>query len=248
VRAEFGLTRSRPARHIRFDPGHPRARQVGNAAWLAGPHADMVIAAASFDFALENYMSPLPETSYTEIHLIGFDGLGKKWGWLCGLGLLLILLGMIAIAAAVFVTLATMVFFGCLLLLAGILQTMHAIAFRGWSGFYIDLIVGLLYVVIGLMVVFHPGATAVALTLIIAVLLILSGIFRIVIAWAVSYQNRVWLFLHGIVNLLLGFVILSSWPVSGSWIIGLFIGIDMIFNGVSLTMLGLAAKKLSSLP
>lgn len=193
-------------------------------------------------------MPPDIPNSFTEIHLVGFDVVGRKWGWLCGLGLLLILLGMVAIAAAVFVTLATMIFFGCLLLLAGILQTMHAIAFRGWSGFYIDLIAGLLYSVIGLMVVFHPGATAVALTLIIAVLLILSGVFRIVIAWAVSYQNRIWLFLHGVINLLLGFVIWSSWPVSGSWVIGLFIGIDMIFNGVSLVMLGLAAKRLSALP
>jgi uncharacterized membrane protein HdeD (DUF308 family) len=191
-------------------------------------------------------MPPDISNSFTEIHLIGFDAVGRKWGWLCGLGLLLILLGMVAIGAAVFVTLATMIFFGCLLLLAGILQTMHAIAFRGWSGFYIDLISGLLYTVIGLMVVFHPGATAVALTLIIAVLLILSGVFRIAIALAVSYQNRLWLFLHGAINLLLGFMIWSSWPVSGSWVIGLFIGIDMIFNGMSLVMLGLAAKRLSA--
>jgi uncharacterized membrane protein HdeD (DUF308 family) len=193
-------------------------------------------------------MPPDLPSKYPEIHLVGFDLVRRKWKWLCGLGLVLIVMRMVAIAAAAFVTLATMVFFGCLLLVAGILQTMQAIAMRRWSGFYIDLIAGLLYTVIGLMTVFHPGATAVALTLIIAVLLILSGIFRIVIAWAVSYQNRLWLFLHGVVNLLLGFVIWQSWPVSGSWVIGLFIGIDMIFNGVSLLMLGLAAKKLSSLP
>lgn len=191
-------------------------------------------------------MESRPSITLAELHLVGLEHVGRRWGWLFGLGVLLVALGVLAIGAAVFVTLATMVFFGCLMLLAGILQTVHAVVMRGWSGFYIDLVAGLLYAVIGLMIVAHPGATAVALTLIIAVLLVLGGIFRVVIALAVSYQNRLWLFLHGIVNLLLGFVIWQSWPVSGEWVIGLFIGIDMIFNGWSLIMLGLVAKKLNT--
>ena len=96
------------------------------------------------------------------------------------------------------------------------------------------------------MVVANPGATAVALTLLIAVLLILGGIFRILIAMAVRFQNRVWLALHGVVNILLGFAIWHDWPLSGLWVIGLFVGIDMIFNGWALVMLGWAARKLPS--
>ena len=87
---------------------------------------------------------------------------------------------MIAIGASVFVTLATMVFVGCLMLVGGVLQTIHAIAMRNWSGFFIDLLGGVLYMVVGLVIVAHPGATAIALTLIIAVLFMLGGIFRIV--------------------------------------------------------------------
>jgi uncharacterized membrane protein HdeD (DUF308 family) len=189
-----------------------------------------------------------PAAEFAEVHLVGLEQLGRKWGWLCGLGIVLVVLGTIAIGASVFVTLATMVFVGCLMLIGGILQTIHAIAMRGWSGFYIDLIAGLLYTVVGLMIVAHPGATAVGLTLIIAVLLILGGIFRIVIALSARYQNRLWLLLHGIVNLLLGFVIWHDWPLSGMWVIGLFVGIDMIFNGWTLVMLGLAAKKLVAGP
>ncbi len=181
----------------------------------------------------------------TELHLVGLEVVGRKWGWLLGMGILLVVLGMIAIGASVLATLATMVFVGCLMLVGGILQTIHAIAMRGWSGFYIDLLAGVLYAVVGFVIVAHPGATAVALTLMIAVLLILGGTFRILIAFAVSYQNRIWLILHGVVNLLLGFVIWHDWPVSGLWVIGLFIGIDMLFNGWSLIMLWLAAKKLT---
>lgn len=185
-----------------------------------------------------------PLVAFADVHLVGLEQLGRKWGWLCGLGIVLVVLGTIAIGASVFVTLATMVFVGCLMLIGGMLQTIHAIAMRGWSGFYIDLIAGLLYTVVGLMIVAHPGATAVGLTLIIAVLLIFGGIFRIVIALSARYQNRLWLLLHGIVNLLLGIAIWHDWPLSGMWVIGLFVGIDMIFNGWTLVMLGLAAKKL----
>jgi uncharacterized membrane protein HdeD (DUF308 family) len=211
--------------------------------WIAAHQKQTVKKQGRFETV--HKMEPRPTATFAELHLIGLEQVGRRWGWLVGLGALLVLLGMIAIGASAFVTLVTMVFFGGLLLLAGLLETMHAIAMRGWSGFYIDLIAGLLYTVIGLMVVFHPDATAVALTLIIAVLLVLSGIFRVVIALAVSYQNRLWLFLHGVINLLLGFVIWQSWPVSGEWVVGLFVGIDLIFNGWSLIMLGLIAKKLA---
>jgi uncharacterized membrane protein HdeD (DUF308 family) len=155
-------------------------------------------------------------------------------------------LGMIAVGASVLATLATMALVGCLMLVGGILQTIHAIAMRGWSGFFIDLLAGVLYMVVGFVIVAHPGATAVALTLIIAVLFMLGGIFRIVTALAVSYQNRIWLLLHGVINLLLGFMIWHDWPLSGLWVIGLFIGIDMILNGWTLIMLGLNAKKLTT--
>lgn len=188
-------------------------------------------------------MQSRTHVTVTELQLVGLEEIGRRWGWLLGMGILLVVLGMTAIGASVFVTLATMVFLGSLMLLGGILQTLHAIAMRGWSGFYVDLIAGVLYSVIGFMVITHPGATAVALTMIIAALLILGGIFRILIALAVCYQNRVWLLLHGIVNLLLGFAIWHDWPLSGLWVIGLFIGIDMILNGWSLIMLSLVAKK-----
>jgi len=125
-------------------------------------------------------MESRPHSVVTELHLVGLDEVGRKWQRLLGVGILLVVLGMIAIGASVFVTLATMVFVGCLMLVGGVLQTIHAIAMRNWSGFFIDLLGGVLYMVVGLVIVAHPGATAIALTLIIAVLFMLGGIFRIV--------------------------------------------------------------------
>lgn len=188
-------------------------------------------------------MGSEPEVMYGELHLVGTEQIGKKWGWVFGLGVILLLLGLLALGSSVFVTLTTMVFIGSLMLIAGVLQSIHAIAMRNWSGFFLDLLAGVLNTVVGLMIIAHPGATAVALTLIIAILLILGGVFRIVAGFAVRYQNRWWLILHGAISLLLAYSILSDWPMSGLWVVGTFVGIDLIFNGWSLIMLGLLLKK-----
>ena len=145
------------------------------------------------------------QTNAHLMHLVGLEELHRKWGWFLGLGIILILLGIVAVGSSTLMTLATMVFIGWLMIIGGMFQVIHAIATKGWSGFFLDLLTGVLYIVVGMMVVANPGATAVALTILIAVLLILGGIFRILIAMAVRFQNRVWLALHGVVNILLGF-------------------------------------------
>ena len=178
------------------------------------------------------------------LHMVGLENLRKRWGWFLALGILLVVLGMVALGSSVFMTLATMVFVGWLLIVGGVLEAAHACSCKGWGGFFIDLLTGILYVVVGFMVVANPGSAAVALTLLIAMFLIFGGIFRIVVAVVVRFQNWVWLLLHGVVNLLLGIAIWRQWPLSGLWVIGLFVGIDMLFNGWSLVMLGLAAKRI----
>lgn len=178
------------------------------------------------------------------LHLVGVDELRKRWGWVLGLGILLVVLGVIAFGSSVFMTLATMVVVGWLMIAGGVLQAVHAFTCKAWGGFFIDLFTGILYAVVGFLIVASPGATAVALTLLISMYLICGGIFRMVVAVAVHFPNWIWLLLHGAVNLLLGIAIWRQWPLSGLWVIGLFIGIDMVFSGWSLTMLGLAARKL----
>ncbi len=113
-----------------------------------------------------------------------------------------------------------------------------------WSGFFIDLLTGILYVVVGFMLIRSPGETATALTLLIAMFLLFGGIFRVAVAIATRYHNWGWLLLHGIVDVLLGVLIWKQWPLSGLWVIGLFVGIDMLLNGWTLVMLGLAARRL----
>jgi len=188
---------------------------------------------------------PAPDAvAVDKVHLLGVDLLRKQWGLFVGLGVLLLILGSIALGSALLSTLVSMVFIGWLMFFAGVMQTAHGFRCQAWGGFFLDLFTGLLYTVAAFLIITNPAASAIALTLLIAVLLIFGGIFRIALAFSVPFHNRIWLLLHGAVNLLLGISIWRDWPLSGLWVIGLFVGIDMLFNGWSLIMLGLAAKKL----
>lgn len=177
-----------------------------------------------------------------ELKRVGLEELRKKSLWFIGLGVLLIVLGTLAVGASVFTTLATVSFIGWLMIFAGFAEGLHAFANRAWEGFFLDLLLGTLYGVTGCMIVANPGATAVALTLLISVFLIFGGVSRIIVAIMYGFPNRGWLFLNGVIALLLGISIAQSWPVSGLWVIGMFVGVDLICNGWSLVMLGIAAK------
>jgi uncharacterized membrane protein HdeD (DUF308 family) len=177
-------------------------------------------------------------------NMVGADELRRKWGWFVGVGIVLIIGGAVALGSAFSMTVFSVFFLGWLMIAGGILQAVHAFGCKQWSGFFIDLLTGLLYIVVGFMCAANPGATAVALTLLIAMFLIFGGMFRVVIALITRYQNWGWLVLHGVINLLLGILIWRQWPLSGLWVIGLFVGIDMFFNGWALVMLGLTAKNM----
>ena len=178
-------------------------------------------------------------------HQIGLHVLRKRRGWVIAVGVLLVLLGVVAVGAAVTATLATMMVIGWLLIVGGGFLAAHAFAIKEWGGFFIDLLSGLLYAVVGVMIVENPAATAVTLTLLIAVLLIVGGVFRIAAALSARYPHSPWLLLGGVVNLALGLVVWQAWPLDGLWVVGTFVGIDLILHGWAMVMLGVAAGKLS---
>jgi uncharacterized membrane protein HdeD (DUF308 family) len=177
-----------------------------------------------------------------EIHRVGLLELKKKWGWFVGLGILLVILGTLAVGSAFITTLATVLFIGSLMMVAGLAQIVSSFSVKAWGGFFIDLLSGVLYAVAGFLVMQHPLAASATLTLLIALMLIFGGIFRIVLSLMVRFPNWGWMLLHGVITLALGISIWNKWPADALWVIGLFVGIDMLFNGWSLVMLGFAAK------
>jgi uncharacterized membrane protein HdeD (DUF308 family) len=172
--------------------------------------------------------------------VLGIEEVRAHRGWFLFMGVALIIFGTIAIGSAEIMTMVSVMLLGWILIFAGIFEAVHGFARRAWGGFFVNLTGGLLYAVTGLLMVSHPGLAAVTLTFMIAMLLIVAGTFRIVVAFSTPIHHRGWLILNGVISLILGFCIMDSWPVSGLWVIGLFIGIDMIFDGWTEVMLALS--------
>lgn len=173
-----------------------------------------------------------------------FGDVKKNWGWLLALGIASLILGIIGLGMAFTLTLAGALLFGILLVLVGLFQLVDAFKCKGWKGTALHVLIGLLYTVAGTLAVLDPIAAAVALTLVLGVAFIAVGVLRLIMA----FQHRgsrgwIWALIGGIVSLLLGSVILLGWPVSGLWIIGLFIAIELIVNGWTYIFIAIAARR-----
>lgn len=168
--------------------------------------------------------------------------LGAKWRLILTLGILLLVLGGVGLGATFAVTLATMTFFGYLILIGAGLQLVDAFRYRGWA-LLGNLFIAMLYAALGNMIVKDPMLASSTLTLFFACILIAVGIMRLMVAYRLSHVSGwIWTLISGIVALVIGTMILNDWPESGLWVIGMFVAIELIFNGWGLIMLGLAAK------
>jgi len=172
------------------------------------------------------------------------QALRNHWIWFFLLGLAMVVFGTAAISWACIatITVAATWLFGFLLLAGGISEIIHSFWAGRWSGMLVHLLIGVLYTVVGFMIIEQPEGSALQLTLIISLFLIVSGIFRIVISISERFAGWPWVLLNGGVTLLLGLLIYKQWPASGLWVIGLFVGIEMIFNGWAWIMLALTLR------
>lgn len=170
----------------------------------------------------------------------------KHWRKFFMWGVVLVILGVVAISATTMSTLISMIFLGSLLLIGGVVLIIDAFTFwwSKWSGFFLVLILGVLYFAVGMMLIKNPMLASVSLTLFLGVFYLFAGIFRIIYSLFTRIPSWGWGFFSGFISLLLGALILSNWPQSGMFIIGLFIGIDLLVMGWSYIMTSLAARSL----
>jgi uncharacterized membrane protein HdeD (DUF308 family) len=171
------------------------------------------------------------------------EGVKKNWGWFCGLGILLLVLGLVVMGSAYAATIFSVMLFGFVLMGAGILQVFQAILSRAWSGFFLSLLLAILYVVTGSLCVANPVNAAVNMTFLIAAFCFIGGLFKMIVSLVLRFESWGWVFFNGLVTFTLGLLIYSEWPLSGLWLIGTFVGIDMLLSGWSWILLSLAAKK-----
>ena len=171
------------------------------------------------------------------------DVLSRNWRWLLALAILLLVLGLMAIAAPVYATFAVQVLLGWILIIGGIGQGVHAFMARGWGGFLLELLSAFLYLAVGVLLLVNPVEGALALTIVLAAFLLVEGVFKIVMAWRVRGHPRWgWLLASGVLSLILGALIWAEWPSSALWVIGLLVGVHLLFTGWALIMLALAAR------
>jgi uncharacterized membrane protein HdeD (DUF308 family) len=170
--------------------------------------------------------------------------LRRNWGWFLALGIALIVVGTVAICYPVLASEVAVEVFGFLLVAGFGVQVVSGIWARRWSGFFLHLLCGLLYLFVGLVLIEHPGLGMAVYTLLLAVFFVAGGLFRIVFALSQRFSGWGWTLLAGVVALLLGIMIWRRFPASALWVLGTFLGIDLIFSGCSWVMLGLGLRNL----
>ena len=168
--------------------------------------------------------------------------LGRHWALYVALGLLSVVVGFMAISSKFVATFLSVRVFGWLLLIAGISEVVHAIMVRRLRGFALHLLAATLYLLGGLFMLEDPARAALVLTLLLAASFLVGGFLRVVFALVVRFPAWPWVLLNGVVDVLLGFLIWNDWPESSLWVIGLFVGIDLILHGVGWIMLGFGVR------
>jgi len=168
--------------------------------------------------------------------------LALHWWWFLALGAAMVILGIVAISSALIATIAAVTVFGILLLVAGVGQLVMAFWAGRHSGAVMDVLVGVLYVVVGFLITKAPVENAIVLTFLLATFFFVGGIVRVVAALMHRYPNWGWNLLSGAAAIILGLFIIEDWPVTGLYVIGLFLGIELLFNGWAWIMLALGLR------
>ncbi len=166
----------------------------------------------------------------------------QSWGWFLAFGIGLLALGVAAVARSFSATVASMLFFGSLLLMASGIEIAQSVMVGHWAGFFHHLLAAILFGVMGLLLVTRPLISAEALTFAMAIFFLIGGLFQLIGSFVVALPGSGWQALDGIVTIILGALVLAQWPASGLWVIGLFIGIDLIFYGWAWIALALGLR------
>jgi uncharacterized membrane protein HdeD (DUF308 family) len=160
------------------------------------------------------------------------------------LGILMVILGTIALIIMPAATIGTVLVLGWLLVVSGIIEAIHAFRVRRWGGIFLHLVGGILGVLVGLLIVTHPVAGALAWTLLFSSFFTVIGLFRLIAALRLRFPNWGWAVFDGSITLLLGILLWVQWPWSGLWFLGFAVGFSLLLRGWSYVMFAIALRTL----
>ena len=170
--------------------------------------------------------------------------LRAKWGWIVALGVIYVVAGFVALGSIMTATVASVLIVGVMMIIAGVAELINAFQIKSWGKFLIWALLGVLYIMAGFVTFENPVFAAVLLTLLLGASLVASGIMRIFLAFHMKRETPwIWVAFSGVITLLLGLLILARWPINSVYILGLFLGIDLIMAGIGWIGLGLGLHR-----
>ncbi len=185
---------------------------------------------------------------FSDVVVSGLAQVRRSWGWFLVFGILLMILGFVCVAKAPTATRFSILALGWVLIISAVLWLVNSFYAYNWHGFFLYLLNAIIRGVCGYLLIRHPNAGAEGITMLLAALFIVGGLFRAIASSVIQFPKWGWTFVSGLVSLALGIYLMTIWQTASTFFVGLFIGIDLIFDGASLAGFASAIRSLPAAP
>lgn len=168
----------------------------------------------------------------------------RNWGWLLFMGISLIILGAIGLYMTGAMTMVSILYLGIIVVIGGMLMLIDALKAAGWKAIIWEVLIAITYLAAGIIMIINPAESAIWFTMFIGAFLAISGVFRVIMGFIIrnDVKGWSWTVIGGVASIVLAAIIFAEWPISGLWVIGMFVAIEMITQGVSMITIAWAAK------
>jgi uncharacterized membrane protein HdeD (DUF308 family) len=174
------------------------------------------------------------------------EGLRQNAGWVTGIGILLLVMGILAIGSPLVTGMAITWTVGIFLIIGGASQCLLAFRAGAFGQALLILLIGLVTLVAGGYMVSQPVAALASITLLLAAYFLVTGVFAIIAGLQIKPVNGwAWMLANGVITLLLGLMLWKQWPLSGAWAVGVLFGVQLVTSGASLLALGSVARRIA---
>ena len=184
-------------------------------------------------------------TNGTQPHSLGLaiEHLRARWGEIVAFGALLVVLGLVALCFTLASTIATVTLNGVFFLVAGVAEIGVGAHAKSWARFFLWIIGGVVYLFAGLICILNPIFASLALTLALGAGLIAAACVRAYLAFHLPGGNpRAMVLLAAVVTFLLGLVIVVHWPTDSVYVLGILLGVDLLFHGIGWATFGIGLR------
>ena len=173
-------------------------------------------------------------SSFSDVVASGLETVRRSWGWFLVFGILLTVLGIVCIGKAQTATTFSILALGWVLLISGVLWLVNSFYAFSWHGFFLYLLNAIIRGVTGYLLIRHPNAGAEGVTMLLAALFIVGGLFRAIGSSVIQFPRWGWTLVSGLVSIALGIYLMTIWQTASTFFVGMIIGIDLIFDGAAL--------------